>query len=78
MTEQEQAIMAELKAACQTCVNCITGILEVTDAMLKPQGPWINIRAARHLARRAVAMANEHLTTDEVMDFAAIAEIGAE
>lgn len=78
MTEQERAIMAELKAACETCVSCISKLLDVKDALLEPMNPWVNIRAARHLARRAIAKADELLTHSEVMDLAALAEIGAE
>jgi hypothetical protein len=73
MTKQEQAVVAELKAACETCVSTITAIVEqaqprattvygLMDAEPSMDPCWVNLRAAGHLARRAVAMADEKLT----------------
>lgn len=66
MTEQETEIMAELKAACETCVYEIIELLH--SVPLLHQEPFVGsersnrIRAARHLARKAVDMANDKLT----------------
>lgn len=60
MTDQERSIMAELKAACETCVE------EITDLLRRIPQPYIGemsngIRAARHLARRATGNAERGL-----------------
>lgn len=75
MTDQEQKIMAELKAACETCEYAIGALLQRPCGWTEESA--IRIRAARHLASRAVAMAGETLTDDDASDLRAIAEIGA-
>ncbi len=87
MTDQETKVMAELKAACETCAETMSDLLECGSRLPPPQlahdemkttGAWIRLRAACHLACRAVAMADDQLTEDDVSDLRAIAAIGAQ
>ena len=72
MTDQEQKIMAELKAACETCAKEIAGVLRLISTSTTTVASCIRLRAARHLARRAVGMPDEQLTVGETSDLRAI------
>lgn len=80
--QTRDALIAELTAACDTCAEAITDVITMTLPEATEETPigrsWLHLRAARHLALRASANAKKELTPADVMDLAAITEIGAE
>lgn len=71
LVEQQDTALAETVAACKTCDEAITQLFALEDSAFLGPVPtsreWFNLRAARHLARRAAEPAEPIVFRDSTL-----------